>query len=240
MPEEPLPASAPPVVTSSDRPPTDGSAAILLMDKPVGMSSFGVIRRLRRFLGVKKIGHAGTLDPAATGLLICLVGRPATKLQAHFMGLRKTYTGTIRLGQVTESYDAETEIVEENDPSGVTDADLEEARQGFLGEIEQRPPMYSAVKMGGERLYKKARRGETIERPPRSVTVYRFDVQRRGDDVDFVVECSKGTYIRTLAHDLGQALGVGAHLAALRRTAIGPYRVEDAWTLDALAESTAE
>ena len=240
MPEEPLPASAPPVVTSSDRPPTDGSAAILLMDKPVGMSSFGVIRRLRRFLGVKKIGHAGTLDPAATGLLICLVGRPATKLQAHFMGLRKTYTGTIRLGQVTESYDAETEIVEENDPSGVTDADLEEARQGFLGEIEQRPPMYSAVKMGGERLYKKARRGETVERPQRPVAIYRFDVERRGDEVDFVVECSKGTYIRTIAHDLGQALGVGAHLAALRRTAIGPYRVEDAWTLEALAESTAE
>jgi tRNA pseudouridine55 synthase len=240
MPEEPLPASAPPVVTRSDRPPTDGSAAILLMDKPAGMSSFGVIRRLRTFLGVKKIGHAGTLDPAATGLLICLVGRPATRLQAHFMGLRKSYTGTIRLGQVTESYDAETEVVEEHDPSGVTDADLERARQAFVGEVEQRPPMYSAVKMGGERLYKKARRGETVERPPRPVTIYRFDVERRGDEVDFVVECSKGTYIRTLAHDLGQALGVGAHLAALRRTAIGPYRIDDAWTLEALAESIAE
>jgi tRNA pseudouridine55 synthase len=240
MPEEPLPASAPPVVTNSDRPPTDGSAAILLMDKPAGMSSFGVIRRLRTFLGVKKIGHAGTLDPAATGLLICLVGRPATRLQAHFMGLRKTYTGTIRLGQVTGSYDAETEVVEEHDASGVTDADLEDARQAFLGEIEQRPPMYSAVKMGGERLYKKARRGETVERPPRPVTVYRFDVERRGDEVNFVVECSKGTYIRTLAHDLGQRLGVGAHLASLRRTAIGPYRVDDAWTLEALADTIVE
>jgi len=240
MPEEPLPASAPPVVTNADRPPADGSAAILLMDKPVGMSSFGVIRRLRTFLGVRKIGHAGTLDPAATGLLICLVGRPATKLQRHFMGLQKTYTGTIRLGQVTESYDAETEVVEDQDPSGITDAGLEEARQDFLGEIEQRPPMYSAVKMEGERLYKKARRGETVFRPQRPVTIYRFDVERRGDAVDFLVECSKGTYIRTLAHDLGQALGVGAHLAALRRTAIGPYRIDDAWTLEALAESIAD
>ena len=240
MPEEPLPASAPPVVTNVDRPPTDGSAAVLLADKPAGMSSFGVIRRLRRFLGVKKIGHAGTLDPAATGLLICLVGRPATKLQAHFMGLGKTYTGTIRLGQTTESYDAETDIVEERDASGVTDAELDIARQTFLGEIEQFAPMYSAVKVDGERLYKKARRGETVERPPRVVTVSRFDIERRGDEVDFVVECSKGTYIRMLAHDLGQRLDVGAHLAALRRTAIGPYRVEDAWTLDALAASLAD
>lgn len=234
---DPLPDSAPAVVTRSDGPPTDGRPAILLMDKPLGMSSFGVIRRLRRFLGVKKIGHAGTLDPAATGLLICLVGRPATRLQDHFMGLRKTYTGTLRLGQTTESYDAESDVMEERDASGVTDADIEEARQRHVGEIEQRPPMYSAVKVGGERLYKKARRGETVDRPPRPVTIYRFDVERRGDEVDFVVECSKGTYIRTLAHDLGQALGVGAHLTALRRTAIGPYRVEDAWTLEALAET---
>ena len=238
MPEA-LPDSAPPVVTRADSPPTDGSPSILLVDKPLGMSSFGVIRRLRRFLGIKKIGHAGTLDPAATGLLICLVGRPATRLQDHFMGLGKTYTGTLRLGQTTESYDAESAVVEERDPSGVTDADVEEARQRFLGEIEQRPPMYSAVKVGGERLYKKARRGETVERAPRPVAVYRFDVKRRGEAVDFIVECSKGTYIRTLAHDLGQALGVGAHLTALRRTAIGPYRVEEAWTLEALAEAVA-
>jgi tRNA pseudouridine55 synthase len=237
MPERSLPDSAPAVVTREALPPTGGSAAILLVDKPAGMSSFGVIRRLRRFLGVKKIGHAGTLDPAATGLLICLVGRPATKLQAHFMGLRKTYTGTLRLGQTTESYDAESDVVETRDASGVTDDALEAARQRLVGEIEQRPPMYSAVKVGGERLYKKARRGETVERVARPVTVYRFDVERRGEDVDFVVECSKGTYIRTLAHDLGQALGVGAHLTALRRTAIGPYRVEAAWTLEGLAEA---
>ncbi|MEM1043846.1 MAG: tRNA pseudouridine(55) synthase TruB [Bacteroidota bacterium] len=225
----------PPIVTTADPLPEPGDAAILLVDKPSGISSFGVIRRLRPLLGTKKIGHAGTLDPAATGLLICLVGRAATRLQDHFMGLPKTYTGTIRLGQTTETYDAEGEVAETRDASGVTDADLDAARQAFLGETKQRPPMYSAVKVDGERLYKKARRGQTVERVARPVTVYRFDLtERQGDDVNFVVECSKGTYVRTLAHDLGQVLGVGAHLAALRRTAIGPFRVDEAWTLDAM------
>ncbi len=217
-----------------------GDPAILLMDKPGGLSSFGVIRRLRPLLGTKKIGHAGTLDPMATGLLICLVGRPATRLQDQFMGLPKTYTGTLRLGETTPSYDAESDVIERADPSHVTDSDLDAARQAFLGEIKQRPPMYSAVKVEGERLYKKARRGETVERQPRPVTIYRFDLTaRRGPDVDFAVECSKGTYIRTLAHDLGQSLGVGAHLTALRRTAIGPFSVDEAWTLDTLAETVA-
>lgn len=228
----------PPIVTSADPLPVQGASAILLVDKPHGLSSFGVIRRLRPVLGTKKIGHAGTLDPAATGLLICLVGRQATRLQDRFMGLPKTYTGTIRLGATTETYDAEGEVVETRDASRVTDADLDAARQDFLGEIEQRPPMYSAVKVEGERLYKKARRGEIIERIARPITVYRFDLaERRGDEIDFVVECSKGTYVRTLANDLGQALGVGAHLAGLRRTAIGPFSVEEAWTLGTLAEA---
>ncbi len=240
MGEEPAsPADAPPIVTNADPLPGPGEPAILLVDKPGGLSSFGVIRRLRPLLGTKKIGHAGTLDPAATGLLICLVGRAATRLQDRFMGLPKTYTGTLRLGATTETYDAEGAVVETVDasPVTVTDADLDAARQRFLGETAQRPPMYSAVKVEGERLYKKARRGETVERSARPVSVYRFDLtERRGDDVDFVVECSKGTYVRTLAHDLGQALGVGAHLAALRRTAIGPFSVAEAWTLGALAQ----
>ncbi len=230
----------PPIITKTDALPSPGESAILLVDKPHGLSSFGVIRRLRPILGTKKIGHAGTLDPAATGLLICLIGRQATRLQDQFMGLPKTYTGTVRLGQITETYDAEGEVVETRDASHVTDADIDAARQAFLGEIEQRPPMYSAVKVEGERLYKKARRGETIERIARPVTVYRFDLtERRGDDVDFIVECSKGTYVRTLAHDLGGNLGVGAHLAALRRTAIGPFTVEEAWTLEAMREMNA-
>lgn len=210
---------------------------MLPVDKPGGVSSFGVIRRLRPLFGTKKIGHAGTLDPMATGLLICLVGRGATRLQDQFMGLPKTYTGTIRLGVTTDSYDAEGEVTEEHDASQVTDEQLDEARQRFLGDIAQRPPMHSAVKVGGERLYKKARRGEEIERAARPVSIYRFDLtERRADasgsvEVDFVVECSKGTYVRSLAHDLGEALGVGAHLAALRRTAIGPFTVGEAWTL---------
>ena len=207
------------------------------MDKPQGLTSFDVIRRLRRALDVKKMGHAGTLDPMATGLLIVLVGREATRLQDTFMGFPKVYSGTIRLGQTTASYDAESPVEEERSVEGVTQEALEAARQRFLGEIEQVPPMYSAVKVGGERLYKKARRGEEIEREPRRVSVERFDLGAlRGRDVDFEVACSKGTYVRSLAHDLGQALGVGAHLVALRREAIGPFRADEACTLDALTE----
>lgn len=214
--------------------------AVIPIDKPAGWSSFKVIRQLRRILGVRKIGHAGTLDPMATGLLICLVGR-ATKLMERFMGLPKEYEGVIRLGEVTPSYDAETEVAERNPIDHLTRDDLEAARIKFLGEVEQLPPMYSAVKVGGERLYKKARRGETIERRPRLVTIDRFHVgEMDGRDVSFQVNCSKGTYIRTLAHDFGGQLGAGGHLVALRRTAIGPFSVETAWTIDALERATGE
>ena len=174
----------------------------------------------------------------ATGLLILLLGRPATRQQDRFMGLPKIYTGTVRLGQTTASYDAETPVETEADASGVSDADLDAAIETLTGDIEQRPPVYSAIKQGGERLYKKARRGEEVEIPTRPTSVYAFDVlERRGDDVDIRVECSKGTYIRSLAHDLGQALGVGGHLTALRREAIGPFTVDEAFTLDALVAS---
>lgn len=213
--------------------------AVLLVDKPGGWSSFDVIRRLRRLLGVRKIGHAGTLDPMATGLLICLVGR-ATKRMEAFMGLPKEYTGTLRLGEETASYDAETEVVARRDWAHLTAADLEAARARFEGEIEQRAPMYSAVKVGGERLYRAARRGETVETPLRRVRIDAFVLTgREGADVSFLVRCSKGTYIRSLAHDFGQTLGVGAHLVALRRTAIGPHRVDDAWTMAGLADALA-
>ena len=214
--------------------PDDYGRVVLLMDKPKGWSSFDVIRKLRRLLPVRKIGHAGTLDPMATGLLICLVGR-ATKLMETFMGLPKTYEGTLRLGEVTPSYDAETEVAERHAWQHLTEADLEAARTQFVGEIIQHAPMYSAVKVGGERLYKKARRGEAVERPPRQVRIDAFDLTGwDGADVSFHVDCSKGTYIRSLAHDMGQTLGVGAHLVALRRTAIGPYRVDKAWTVEQL------
>lgn len=215
--------------------PASWERVVLPVDKPKGWSSFDVIRRLRRLLRIKKMGHAGTLDPMATGLLIVLIGK-ATKLQDGYMGQPKSYTGTLRLGATTPSYDAESEVTERRDWQHLTEAQIRTASNGFLGEIEQRPPMYSAIKIGGERLYKKARRGETVERPLRRVTITRFEITEiDGPDVSFVVDCSKGTYIRSLAHDLGQHLGVGAHLTSLRRTAIGDHSVAQAWTLEALA-----
>lgn len=224
------------VLTASDEIVTP---AAVLVDKPSGLTSFGVVKKVRWAVGVKKVGHAGTLDPLATGLLILLVGREATRQQDRFMGLPKVYTGTLRLGATTASYDADSPADTVRDASHVTDEDIEAARRPLVGEILQVPPMVSAIKRGGERLYKKARRGETVEIEPRPVSVYAFDVTaRRGDDVDFRVECSKGTYVRSLAHDLGQALGVGAHLTALRREAIGPFRVDEAYTLDALVAAT--
>jgi tRNA pseudouridine55 synthase len=214
--------------------PESFESVVLPVDKPHGWSSFDVVRKLRRLLGVKKIGHAGTLDPMATGLLICLVGR-ATRQMEHFMHQPKEYTGTLRLGQTTDSYDAEGTIVSERAWEHVGLEDVRAAGERFVGEIEQRTPMFSAVKVGGERLYRKARRGETIERPTRRVTVYALEItDRRGRDVDFRVSCSRGTYIRALASDMGEILGCGAHLVALRRTAIGDTRVEEAWTIEAL------
>ena len=217
----------------------------LLVDKPGGITSFGVVKKVRWALREKKVGHAGTLDPMATGLLILLLGREATRQQDRFMGLPKVYTGTVRLGQTTASYDAETPIEHGADASSITRDAVERACAPLTGEILQRPPVYSAIKKGGERLYKKARRGETVETEPRPTTVYAFEI---GDveagpaqtlDVDIRVECSKGTYIRSLAHDLGDALGVGGHLVALRREGIGPFAVSEAFSLGELAAQRA-
>lgn len=221
-----------------DRPTAWEEGAILPVDKPKERPSFDVVEIVREGTGVKKVGHAGTLDPMATGLLIILVARPATRLQEACMHLPKTYETTLRLGETTPSHDTETEVVERTDPSGVSRADVEAARQAFLGTIEQVPPMYSAVKVDGERLYKKARRGETVDRPPRQVRVDRFELTEwNPPEVAFRVECSKGTYIRALARDLGEELGVGAHLTALRRTAVGAFSVADSWTLPALEKT---
>ena len=214
----------------------------LLVDKPQGITSFGVVKKVRWALREKKVGHAGTLDPMATGLLILLLGREATRQQDRFMGLPKVYTGTVRLGQTTASYDAETPVEESADASSITRMDIEQACLPLVGEILQVPPVYSAIKKGGERLYKKARRGEQVEIAARPTTVYSFDLLdvREGpgttQDVDIRVECSKGTYIRSLAHDVGQGLGVGGHLVALRRESIGPFRVGEAFELARLAE----
>ena len=229
-----LPEELHDLVVSHPDVPGSFDRVVLPMDKTQGWSSFDVVRWLRYRLPVAKVGHAGTLDPMATGLLLCLVGR-ATKTQRHFMELDKEYVGTLRLGEVTPSFDAETDVIEHSEWEHVSDDDLEQAKQQFLGAIVQYAPTYSAVKVEGERLYKKARRGEKVERPPRQVSVYEFELtERDGRDVQFFVRCSRGTYIRSLAHDLGEAVGCGAHLVSLRRMAIGPFRVDDAWTTDEL------
>lgn len=207
----------------------------LLVDKDGGWTSYDVIRRLKRYFPRStKIGHSGTLDPMATGLLILLTGK-ATKSQQTFLQLPKTYLGTMRLGEVTPSMDADTAVVERKNIDQVTPGQIESACASLTGLIQQIPPMYSAIKVNGERLYKKARRGEWIERKPNAVTVDVFEVLKiDGAEVRFRVECSKGTYVRVLAHDVGQHLNVGGHLAQLRRTAIGDHQVEQAFTLKEL------
>lgn len=213
------------------------SGAVLLVDKPQGWTSFDVVNkirwRLRHITGVKKIkvGHAGTLDPMATGLLIICTGK-ATKSITQFQDLPKTYTGTLKLGATTPSYDAETEEDRQFPWQHLSHEDLERARQKFTGKIEQIPPMYSAVKVKGQPLYKLARKGKTIERKARQIEIYDFAFRQiQLPYIDFEVQCSKGTYIRSLAHDFGQNLGSGAYLTALRRTAIGEYSVDEAFSV---------
>jgi len=215
-----------------NRPNSYADGAVFPVDKPEGKTSFDVVRAVRRSTGVRKVGHAGTLDPMATGLLIVLVARPATRLQEAFAALPKEYVATIRLGETTPSHDTETEVSERTDASSVTVEDLESVRRAFMGTIEQVPPMYSAIKVDGERLYEKARRGETVDRPPRQVTIDELAILNKdGCDVRVRIACSKGTYVRSLARDIGAELGVGAHLTALRRTRIGPVHVDDVWRL---------
>ena len=215
---------------------------ILLVDKPGGMTSHDVVSRTRRALGTRKVGHAGTLDPMATGLLLLGVGS-STRLLTYLVGLGKRYTATIRLGVATDTDDAEGEVTATADASTVTRAAIDSAIAGLTGTISQVPSTYSAVKVEGRRSYDRARAGEEVVLAPRVVTVSRFDVlaERRDGpfaDLDVVVECTSGTYIRALARDLGAALGVGGHLTALRRESIGAFRVQDALPLDALAEGS--
>ena len=217
--------------------PRDADKAVLLVDKPAGWTSFDVIRKLKKLLPGRKLGHTGTLDPMATGLLIVLVGH-ATRLMEDFLRFDKDYTGTLRLGECTPSYDAETQVTVRKDASHLTLEAIQGVCNTFSGTILQIPPMYSAVKVKGERLYKKARRGETIVRKPHEVHVHAFDIIRRqGPDISFHVRCTKGTYIRSLVHDVGEKLSVGAHLIALRRTAIGPFHVDRAWEMPSLVDA---
>jgi tRNA pseudouridine55 synthase len=208
---------------------------LLLVDKAEGATSHDVIDAVRRELGTRKVGHAGTLDPMATGLLLVGVGR-GTRLLRFFGDLPKTYEGTARLGIETDTLDADGSVVR-NAPVEVQRADLERAFAALVGETMQRPPAYSAVKVGGRKLYEAARAGQPLEAPLRRIRVDAFEVRGyEGADVDFAVTCSGGTYVRVLLSDVGRALGPGAHLRRLRRTAIGRYRVEDAVATDAIGE----
>jgi tRNA pseudouridine55 synthase len=216
-----------------------GSSGLVIVDKPPGMTSHDVVARIRRLAGTRRVGHAGTLDPMATGVLVVGVAK-ATRLLGHLALSEKEYSATIRLGQATDTDDAEGQVIAETPADGIGRDAIEAAAAALTGEIQQIPPGYSAVKVAGQRAYRLARQGAAPELAARAVTVREFTVHAvRGSggllDVDASVTCSSGTYIRALARDLGAALGVGGHLTALRRTRVGPYRVADAHTLDQLA-----
>jgi len=214
------------------------SGQVLLIDKPLRWSSFQAVNKVKWVLKSKlklkkiKVGHAGTLDPLATGLLIVCTGK-ATKSIAEIQAQRKEYTGTFLLGATTPSFDLETEIDQKFPIDHITPEKLLVAATSLTGEIEQKPPIFSAIKKDGKRLYEHARAGETVEIATRKTTVYEFELTRiQMPEVDFRIACSKGTYIRSMADDFGKALASGAHLTALRRTKIGDYSVEDAVSPD--------
>ena len=205
---------------------------MLLIDKPLEWTSFDVVRKIRNLIGIKKVGHAGTLDPLATGLLILCTGR-STKLINTYMAAEKEYTGAFTLGAVTPTYDLESEPVDHKPWEHISKEDILAAARHFTGSIEQVPPAHSAIKKDGKRLYELARKGIEVEIAPRPVRIITFEiVEVSGHRVEFRVECSTGTYIRSLAHDVGAYLGCGAYLSELRRTRIGPHMVDQAMTME--------
>jgi tRNA pseudouridine55 synthase len=209
---------------------------VLAIDKPMGMTSHDVVGRVRRVGGLRRVGHAGTLDPLATGVLLVCLGR-ATRLVEYLVGRPKTYAARVRLGQTTDSYDADGVVVAER-PLTFTSDDLYAALALFRGDIQQQPPMFSAVKQQGQPLYKLARKGIEVERPLRPVTIYDLTLLNwQSPFLELRITCSSGTYIRTLAHDLGEQLGCGGHIVALRRTAVGAFTLDNACPL---AELTLE
>jgi tRNA pseudouridine55 synthase len=218
----------------------------LLIDKPLTWSSFQAVNKIKLALKSRfklrklKVGHAGTLDPLATGLLIICIGKDTKKITGY-QGQLKEYTGTFMLGGTTPSYDLETEVTEEFPTAHITEKLIYETSLDFFGEIDQFPPVFSALKVDGQRMYKLARAGEVIEVESRKVFIHEFEITRIAlPEIDFRVVCSKGTYIRSLAHDFGKALNSGAHLSALRRTKIGDFDVKNAITPDFFGESLRE
>jgi tRNA pseudouridine55 synthase len=213
---------------------------LLLVDKPSEWTSHDVCDFLRRVFHIKKVGHAGTLDPMATGLLVMLLGH-ATKRSNDLLGLDKSYEGTIELGVKTDTHDRKGKVIEEKEWSHITFEDVQSKIEQFSGDLLQVPPMVSALKHKGQRLYKLARKGQEVEREPRPIKVYRFDLHQMKDQfIDFSMAVSKGTYVRTLANDLGEELGTVATLSALRRTTIGSYQVGKSLTVEALQKMSPE
>jgi tRNA pseudouridine55 synthase len=211
----------------------------ILVDKPSGPTSHDVVDTIRRRFGIKKVGHCGTLDPAATGLLIIVLGR-GTKLSEKLMGDDKVYEGTIRFGISTNSYDADGEVLETKSVPPLTLEQLNEMAAPFIGDQMQTPPMVSAIKKDGVPLYKLARKGVEVEREPRLVHIYNFRFTNYAEpNGEFRLACTKGTYVRSVAHELGQKIGCGAHLSALRRSASGKFDVTEATPLDAVLNMTA-
>lgn len=209
---------------------------IILIDKPMHWTSFDVVKKVRGALQIKKVGHAGTLDPLATGLLIVCTGKQTKQIQ-YIMKDTKVYTATFTLGASTPTYDLESEPENFRTTEGITGQDIELILKQFRGEIMQRPPVFSAIKKEGKAAYELARRGEDFELEPRPITIYSLDIlEVKIPELRVRIECSTGTYIRSLAHDIGEALGCGAYLSALRRTHIGTYRVEDAVTPEQFLE----
>jgi tRNA pseudouridine55 synthase len=213
---------------------------VLLVDKARGVTSHDVIAKLRKIFAMRRIGHAGTLDPMATGLLIVLIGR-STKISRHMAELPKCYSGTMKLGIATDSHDSEGTVVSVREPGNITRHAIENLAESFLGDQYQIPPMFSAKKVNGSKLYRLARKGKVVERSPHFIRIDAFDVHAlRGDEVDFSVRCSKGTYVRTLVNDFGERLGCGAHLNALRRTNIEKFSLENALTVDEIEKMSPE
>ncbi len=213
---------------TDERPAIPAEGAFAIVDKEAGWTSHDVVAKARGVFGTKKVGHSGTLDPDATGVLVLGVGR-ATRLLQFVSGLAKSYVGEIALGTETSTLDAAGEVTATFDMSAVTDDQVVAASRAFLGDIEQIPPMVSAIKIDGKRLHELAREGKEVDRPPRPVTIGRFDIEPVEPGVyRAYVDCSSGTYIRTLAADLGRALGGGAHLRSLRRTAVGSFTIDQA------------
>ena len=223
--------------------PTPGPvvpSGVLLVDKAPDMTSHDVVAIARRALGTKKIGHCGTLDPMATGLLMLVVER-ATKIQDLLMSEEKEYEGTLTLGKTTSTQDRQGDVLEEKEVAAFTAEQIDAAFAAFTGAFDQIPPMVSAIKKDGVPLYKLARKGQEIERAPRPVTVFKYGVRRiELPEVDFSVTCSKGFYVRTYAHDIGAKLGCGAHLSALRRTRSGRFTLDRAVTVDQLKTAPRE